>query len=603
MARADLPDNVLAGLLEPPDADETILTRWSHCALTDSPATTLGRGLSGDSMPPEVNARIVAHREDAVSADYVVVGTLGVGGMGIVFDAEQVYFGRRVALKMIKPTLASDPAAAKAFFREAVITSRLDHPGIIPILDFGMSQDGRALYAMMKAGGVPWHRVMRDKTFSDNLAIFDRVADVVAHAHRQGVIHRDIKPANVLLGNHGEVWLADWGVALARLPDGTYSAAGPAGTPQYMAPEMALCGAERIGPASDIYLLGAVMFEIITGSPPHSGENAGAALLNSAQNLILPADQTNGLLPIAYKAMAALPEHRYATVDELREAVKKRLRLNESVYHQQQADTHLSAARKTGDYELFQQAIAAYDEVIALSAENATSRHNRSRALAEYADKALEKGEFDLAASIVQPETASDKRAARMLAKIAAGKTAARRRHRRRTWANTILGSIVFLVLMGGTYVYYDRIGNPKSRFNLPDPAYERRLNMDGIRSNSLHIQRQFLMMDSWVSTMMRNVPDPNRPEKRQVLRKMENLFDGWKKLYDVPNRNSDDTVIRFTNRIHEDVPQLDALIREYRALAPDSMQERLKEDAAKLKEYLDDSVRRLAELEKANAP
>jgi serine/threonine protein kinase len=176
VAQTDLPDDVMANPLEAPGADETILTRWSNCALTDSPGATLGRGAPGDMPAPDINARVVLRLGDAQSADYLVTGRLGEGGMEIVFEAEQVYFGRRVALKMIKPALsASDLMAVKAFFREAVITSRQEHPGVIPVLDFGVSQDGRALYAMIRASGVPWRRVIRDKTLSENLAVFDRI--------------------------------------------------------------------------------------------------------------------------------------------------------------------------------------------------------------------------------------------------------------------------------------------------------------------------------------------------------------------------------------------------------------------------------------------
>lgn len=454
MTHADLPDKVMANLLQTPEADETILTRWSHCALTDSPAATLGRGLAGDLPAPEVNARTVLRYGEAQPADYLVVGRLGEGGMGIVFEAEQVYFHRRVALKMIKPALASDPTAVKAFFREAVITSRLDHPGIIPVLDFGVSQDGRALYAMMKAGGVPWHRVMRKKTLSENLAIFDRVADIVAYAHGRGILHRDIKPANVLLGNHGEVWLGDWGIALARLPDGTYSHAGPAGTPQYMAPEMARCDAMNIGTACDIYLLGAVLFEIITGSPPHDGENARAALLNSARNAIHSADQTKGLLQIAYMCMAEEPKHRFGSVGDLQESIAKQLRLDESVCRRQQADAYLASARKTGEYTLFQQAVLGYDEAIALSPENGTARHNRMQALMDYAEKALAKGDVDLAESIAAQLTEKHKKVVVLATAIAMKKDKLARRNNEHAWQRLALWAMMALLLAGGAAYY-----------------------------------------------------------------------------------------------------------------------------------------------------
>ena len=603
VTRADLPDDVMASLLEVPGTDETILTRWSHCVLTGSPGATLGRGQANDLPTPEVNARTVLQRGETEPADYLIADRLGEGGMGVVFEAEQVYFGRRIALKMIKPTLAADPMAVKTFFREAIITSRLDHPGVIPVLDFGVSQDDRALYAMAKAGGVPWHRVLRDKTLSENLAIFDRVADVVAYAHRQGVLHRDIKPANVFLGNHGEVWLGDWGVALARRSDGSYSYAGPAGTPSYMAPEMARCEADSIGPASDIYLLGAVLFELITGSPPHDGDNVRTALLASASNTIHTIGHPNGILQIAYKAMATKPEHRFASVDDLRDAVKKRLELNESIYRQQQADTHLSAARKTGEYELFQMAVAGYDEAIALSPDNNAARQNRIQALIEYADKALKKGEFDLAASVLQAD-AQEVRAARLLQKITKGKTAAARKHRRRTWTNTILGSIVFLTLMGGAYVYFDRM-NPDSRFRQPGLDYKKVRIMNIVRGDMaqarMRIADSQLHMDNMLNWV--KVSKSNAAKRRDVVDRMRYMTDAWLDLFDIPDAFGPENAFRTAATIDEEIPQLSRLVDEYRSVTEgptaSDLAEQLKKHTAKTREYLEHALHQRDEWEK----
>ncbi len=149
---------------------------------------------------------------------------------------------------------------------------------------------------MKRVEGTPWSKVLSSKSLAENLEILMKVADAIAFAHARGVMHRDIKPENTMLGDFGEVLVMDWGLALStaafRKAGSISQTSSMGGTPAYMAPEMAAGPLERIGPASDIYLLGAVLFEIITGRQPHTGKNVMKCLLAAAHNEIVPVEQS-----------------------------------------------------------------------------------------------------------------------------------------------------------------------------------------------------------------------------------------------------------------------------------------------------------------------
>jgi len=178
-------------------------------------------------------------------------------------------------------------ANQELFVSEAVITAALVHPNIIPVHDLGLDDQGRLFYSMKEVKGKPWSGLIeredpqrRRVELEKNLEILLKVCDAVAYAHRQGVINRDLKPENVAVGEYGEVIVLDWGLAVP-LDDVTQSGGaptwpavlrvlpGPAGTPGYMAPELAEIGLERICSQTDVYLLGAMLFEILEGYPPH----------------------------------------------------------------------------------------------------------------------------------------------------------------------------------------------------------------------------------------------------------------------------------------------------------------------------------------------
>ena len=235
----------------------------------------------------------VAFRGDDV--EYELIKVLGEGGMGIVYDARQTSIDRSVALKMIKGSAATNDKQKAKFLAEAVVTGDLDHPNIVPIYDVGANAQGNLFYSMKKVGGTPWLKVVQKKSLAENIDILMRTADAIGFAHARGIVHRDLKPENIMLGEFGEVLVMDWGLAHPlkgfRKSRSITDTQSMGGTPAYMAPEMATGPIGKIGPASDIYLLGAILYEFLTGHPPHLAKNAMKCLMAAARNEIAPTDK------------------------------------------------------------------------------------------------------------------------------------------------------------------------------------------------------------------------------------------------------------------------------------------------------------------------
>jgi len=341
------------------------------------------------------------------AADYELLTALGEGGMGVVYEARQAALDRTVALKMIKTEAAESDEVREKFVSEAAVTGDLDHPNIVPIYDMGANDKGFLFYAMKRVRGTPWDQVLRDKSLEENLDILLRVADGVAFAHSRGVIHRDLKPENVMLGGFGEVLIMDWGLAVSVAEGGKAGRVTPrnalAGTPAYMAPEMAAGQAEDLGTYSDVYLLGAVLYELVTGRRPHSGKSLRDCLRNAASNVIDPAEGDEELVRIAHRAMALEPKDRYASVQAFQAAVREYLSHAESIALARRAGEDLERASHTRDYEDFAQALFRLREAIGLWEGNRSARQALSRAHLEYAACAFEKHDLDLAWGLLDP--------------------------------------------------------------------------------------------------------------------------------------------------------------------------------------------------------
>jgi len=261
--------------------------------------------------------------------------TLGEGGMGVVRSAQQVALGRKVAVKTLKPGRRDD-AAALELLREAWVTGTLEHPNIVPIYDIGLDEDGSPVIVLKRIEGRSWTALMHDADavlaqlgatdlLEWNLEILLQVLNALRFAHSRGILHRDLKPDNVMIGEFGEVYLLDWGIAISLRDDGSgrlplaSSATEMAGTPCYMAPEM--LGGEDGGALSeqtDVYLAGAVLCEILSGDPPHLGETAIEVVTSVARSQpALPADAPADLADLCRRAMAPTPADRFDNVEAL----------------------------------------------------------------------------------------------------------------------------------------------------------------------------------------------------------------------------------------------------------------------------------------------
>ncbi len=346
-------------------------------------------------------------------ADFALKKIIGQGGMGVIYEAKQTSIDRTIAIKMLKPELAGSEKVRAKFYSEAAVTGDLDHPNIVPIYDLGMDEYGGLFYAMKHVQGVPWKTVMSKKTTSENLDILMRVADAIAYAHSRGVIHRDIKAENVMLGDYGEVLVMDWGMAVSLSDNGKAEnlalTGGIGGTPAYMPPEMAQGETARIGIGSDIYLLGAIIFECITGKPPHKGATISELLQSAIRNEIQypdanTAENHEALMQIAMKCMQTQVEARYPSVKALQEEIREYHAHIESINRAMRARHDLDTARHSLRYDDFQQALFGFREALLLWEGNHAARRGEMEARLAYAKTAFQKRDLDLARSLLQTD-------------------------------------------------------------------------------------------------------------------------------------------------------------------------------------------------------
>ncbi len=301
-----------------------------------------------DTAPTDgsVNGMIIA----PASLRYAVIDELGRGGMGAVYRARDQDLGREVALKVARG--ANDPTRCARFLAEARITGQLQHPNIVPVHGCGVDPAGRPWFSMTLVRGrelaeILGRRAQDPATANDwpltrLVAVLVQACHGVAFAHSRGVVHRDLKPANLMLGSFGEVLVMDWGLgcrsaAPGAADDSPWDGAPVAtrdgtvaGTPSYMPPEQARGERDRIGPRSDVYALGAILFELLTGAPPHRGDTATEVVRQAQTGIITwPRRHADGsaiprdLAAVARRALQANPADRYASVEALRDDLQR----------------------------------------------------------------------------------------------------------------------------------------------------------------------------------------------------------------------------------------------------------------------------------------
>jgi YVTN family beta-propeller protein len=251
---------------------------------------------------------------------YRVEGLVGRGGMGVVYVAEDVRLRRRVALKLLDPRLAEDGAFRERFLAESELAASLDHPCVVPIYQAGEA-DGRLFIAMRYVEGSDLKRRLRDGPLSParTVAICAQVADALDFAHERGLVHRDVKPSNVLIDERDHAYLADFGLT-KRVAQPHAVERGLSGTIDYIAPEQ--IRGERVDGRADVYSLGCVLCECLTGKPPFPRATDAAVLFAHLEEQPAP---PAGLEQVIGKALAKEPDDRYPSCGELIDAAREAL--------------------------------------------------------------------------------------------------------------------------------------------------------------------------------------------------------------------------------------------------------------------------------------
>jgi serine/threonine protein kinase len=268
---------------------------------------------------------------------YQIISQVGEGGMATVYKAYQPSMDRNVAIKVLPSQLAESPEFAKRFQQEARIIAKLEHPHILPVFDYGES--GGTTYLVMRYldAGTLRDRMEKGRPLplSEIDRLFSQLADALSYAHSFGIIHRDLKPSNALIDSQGNLFLTDFGIAklLESASPRLTQTDAIMGTPAYISPEQAQ--AAKVNQRSDIYSLGIILYEMVTGRVPFVAETPLAVILQHVSDPLPPPSTLKPDIPeaieqVILKALAKKPEDRYNTVNEFLSAWKRALEESKS---------------------------------------------------------------------------------------------------------------------------------------------------------------------------------------------------------------------------------------------------------------------------------
>ena len=308
----------------------------------DQPTLDLGPLRSSDTGASSSATRV------RYFGDYEIVRELARGGMGVVFQARQVSLNRVVALKMILAGQLADETDIKRFHTEAEAAANLDHPGIVPIYEVGEHEgqhyfsmgfvEGQSLSQRIAGGPLPAREAA---------SLMAKIAEAIEFAHKQGVIHRDLKPANILIDAGGNPRVTDFGLAKKWKEDSGLTGSGQImGTPSYMPPEQAGGSRGDVGPAADVYALGATFYALLSGRPPFQAASVMDTVLMVISDDPVPPRRLNASVPrdldvICLKCLEKGPARRYPSAAALADDLGRWLR-SEPIL-----------ARRAGSFERF----------------------------------------------------------------------------------------------------------------------------------------------------------------------------------------------------------------------------------------------------------
>ena len=363
-------------------------------------------------------------------AEFELKDEIAAGGYGEIYRSIQKSMDREVAIKILKEQHSREASHCLNLFTEAQLTGRLEHPNIVPVHDVGImtTEDGskrdRPFFVMKESKGTSWEDVIETKSRKENLNILYRVVDAIGFAHSKNILHCDLKPLNVMIGEFGEVLVIDWGQAIDTSRPESFR---PGGSLPYMPPEMAKGHRQRekfdhetceIGPHTDVYTLGAILFEIVTGLCPHynkqtdfksdtpdqsSGslskrEIANVLFTRAVENHICEYSEKHEgdeLLDIALRAMRKT-EDAITTVEQFKNALAVYETHKRSIELRSRAFEHLRDAEQTSSYDTFQKAKLGFEESLELWSENPAAEEGLQKTCLGCAEVALESQNFDL---------------------------------------------------------------------------------------------------------------------------------------------------------------------------------------------------------------
>jgi len=378
-------------------------------AATMLPAQLATEAVAETDLPLTGSSHLV-HLTDSTLEDhgfdarYHALGALGRGGMGEVRLCNDERIGRKVAVKVMRTGAGTDADRCARFLREARVQGQLEHPAIVPVYDLGIGPDGEPYFTMKRLSGLTLAQILEAQVRGDEelvarysrrklLTEFSNVCLAIECAHTRGVLHRDLKPSNIMLGDFGEVYVLDWGVAkIASAPEQVERAVTPAtsagadteetaagavlGTPGYMAPEQLRGEVASLDERADVYSLGAILFEILTleslhprGDGPDVIRSTLAGVDAHARKRAPARDVPPELEAICVRATALEPDDRFRSVRALHDAVERYL----------EGDRDLARRRAIAD----EHALAAEDAARRLSAGEEVETAARRRAMQE----------------------------------------------------------------------------------------------------------------------------------------------------------------------------------------------------------------------------
>ena len=437
--------------------------------------------------PQEASAQL--HKQlfpEAVQEGYLLLNQIAEGGVGAIFRGQQLSLLREVAMKK---TLEKE-GVQNQFILEALITGSLQHPNIVPVHDLVLLEDSDEYALVMKLiDGVSWEALLhpdtpeleertKDYDLEFHINILLQVCNAVAFSHSKNVCHNDLKPLNVMVGGFGEVYLMDWGLALDFSPEPQIDSFAPHrtsvsgtvfGTPSYMPPELASGQGSSIGPWTDVYLLGAILYEIVMGVTPHRGKSMANVLL-SAHAASPPSfgdDVPQGIQSICTRAMARKPAERYSDVSAFQEELRDFLRRRESMLITEKAQETLqrcldiAPTKEEGQsnkslldgqnqlYIDFAESVAGFRQAQVLWEGNQVAKHAEVKARIAFAESAVRTGDLGLAEAQLTILEADIPGVQELKDSIQSTKERIRREHRNSRLQRMALFLFAILIVLG----------------------------------------------------------------------------------------------------------------------------------------------------------